>query len=194
VSTAVDSPATRPAGSARALRRWWWLAPELVLVLAAVGVAAYAPDPTSPGELRAQVAARTVAAIERLSPAEHHDHGHEVDAAQTKIACVAEIMGFRPADAKRVEDVRTAYAYFLCAAGAPGQPYPQSAHISGATAVDLRNPPVVHIQQAGTRYDEWVRAVMPPEYRQWAVQGFHDPTIADGLVAKYQALVGTSVP
>ncbi|MFC7479376.1 hypothetical protein ACFQX7_03915 [Luedemannella flava] len=117
MSTVVDAP--RQAGTV-GLSRWWWLVPEAVLLLAALAAAPLSPSAQSPAQLSADLVARSVTAIEQLSPAEHHNHGHAVDAAQTKVACVVELMGFAPADAKRAADVTTAYTYFLCAAGRPG--------------------------------------------------------------------------
>ncbi|GAA1824076.1 hypothetical protein GCM10009682_50460 [Luedemannella flava] len=167
--------------------------PEAVLLLAALAAAPLSPSAQSPAQLSADLVARSVTAIEQLSPAEHHNHGHAVDAAQTKVACVVELMGFAPADAKRAADVTTAYTYFLCAAGAPGQPYQMSAHISGPAAVDLRQqPPLVHVPEAGAGYDQRLKAIIPVQYQDWAVKGFRDRAIPAGLIPKYNALLGVA--
>ena len=189
MSTVVDAS---PAHGSVGLSRWWWLVPEAVLVLAALVAAPYAPSAQSPAELRADVIARSVAAVEQLSPDEHAHHGHAVAEGQTKIACVVELMGYAPADAKRAEDVTTAYTYFLCAAGAVGQPYAQAARMSGPAAVDLRQKPaLVHVPEAGQGYDERLKAIIPAQYQDWAVKGFRDRGVPEALLPKYEAKLAT---
>lgn len=167
--------------------------PEAVLLAAILVAAPFAPGAMTPDEVRAEVTTRTVAAIEKLSPEAHHDHGHDVSAGQSKIVCVAELMGYEPKEAARTSDVKTAYTYFLCAAGAPGQPYAQSAHISGPAAIDLRNDPaVVHVPEAGANYLTRMRAIIPAEYQQWAINGFRDRAIPAALVKKYEAAIGST--
>ena len=184
MSTVVDAAS---AHGSVGLSRWWWLVPEAVLVLAALVAAPYAPSAQSPDELRADVIARSVAAVEQLSPDEHAHHGHAVAEGQTKIACVVELMGYAPADAKRADDVTTAYTYFLCAAGAAGQPYAQAARMSGPAAVDLRQKPaLVHVPEAGQGYDERLKAIIPTQNQDGAVKGCRDRGVAVALLPKYE--------
>jgi len=166
--------------------RWWWVAPELALVVVAVLASAYLPAPTPRGALRAQVTARATTAVERLTPADHSAHGHDLTADRTRIACVAELMGYAPAGAARLADVETAYLYYQCAAGAPGQPYDQAALLAGPAAVDLgRQPPVARVPGAGPGYAQRLLTLIPPEYHAWAIDGFHDPAVAASLPARY---------
>lgn len=161
-------------------RNAWWVLPEaLALALVAGLIAA-----TGPTDLRSVLAERVSTVLAASSPAEHHQHGHDVAAAD-KVLCTAETMGTEPADASRVEDVRVVYAYFFCAAGEPGQPWDFAARISGPVVVELADPPVVRIAQAGLGYPDRVKAMLPDEYEDWAFGGFHDPRLPTELRQRY---------
>lgn|GEM_PF-1086396 len=171
--------------------RLWWLVPEVtaaaaVAVLFAVTVA----TTPSPAELRARLTDRVVAILENASPAEHHDHGHDIGA-EDRVACVAEVYGTDPPDARRMDAVRTVYAQYLCAAGPPGTRFELSAFSSGPCAVRLSTPPVVTIPRSGTGYPERVRELLPDQYEEQALKGFRDQAVPDRLRPKFEALVAT---
>ncbi|WP_212831256.1 hypothetical protein [Catellatospora sp. TT07R-123] len=149
-------------------RNAWWVLPEL---LALAAVAWLYPLLVPPPDLGTLLAQRVVQVLEQSSPAEHHQHGHQVNA-DDKVLCTAETMGYEPADARDVADVRVVYAYYLCAAGAVGQPWDFASRISGPVAVDLSDPPVVRIAQAGLGYEDRVRALLPDQYEARAFDGF----------------------
>ncbi|MCP2327981.1 hypothetical protein HDA40_006488 [Hamadaea flava] len=170
-------------------RNGFWLRVEAgltVLGLLAVGVAGPLRVP-SEQDVLAALAPQVVAALERVSPAEHHNHGHEVTAGD-RVLCAAEPFGFEPPDAQSVSEVRVAYAYYLCAAAPPGTPWDQSARISGPVAVRLSQPPVVRIAQAGAGYPERVKALIPARY-QARVNGFADSAVPARLRQRYEEQV-----
>ena len=75
--------------------------------------------------------------LEQASPAEHHDHGHEVTAEDT-ILCGIDVFGVDPPSATIVDEVQTVYGYYFCAVGRPGLPYLESSRTDGPVVVTLR--------------------------------------------------------
>jgi hypothetical protein len=175
-------------GDVSVIRRAWWLVPEVAAVAVLAVLLATAPVPPSPAELRAQLTARVIAALESASPAEHHDHGHDITA-EDRVACVAEVYGTDPPDAATVAQARTVYAQYFCAAGPPGTRFELSAFSSGPCAVRLSNPPVVVIPRSGMGYPERVRELVPDRYEEQALKGFQDPSVPDALRPKFEALM-----
>jgi hypothetical protein len=172
-------------------RHGWWLGAELALVVATAGLfvaVGREEAPLSTEELRARLTDRVVAALEQASPTEHHDHGHAV-AADDRVACVAEVLGSDPPDAKRVADVDTVYAQYLCASGVPGTAFELSARNSGPVVVRLSDPPAVLVPH-GPGYADQVRTMLPDQYEEQAFAGFRDPAVPDGLRPRYAAIVG----
>jgi hypothetical protein len=165
----------------------WWLLPELLAALL-VAMLMLHPGPARAADLSAQLADEVVRILEGMPPAEHQDHGHTV-AAEDRVLCVAEIIGMEPADAATIADVRTVYAYYMCAAGPPGTPYDMSHRISGPVAVVLTSPPQARIAQAGEGYPDRVRAMIPPKYQERAFGSFRDQTKPLGLRSRYEATV-----
>lgn len=161
-------------------RNAWWLLPELV----ALGLVAVLGLVAAPAGLDDALAARVAAILTESSPAEHHAHGHDV-AAEDTVMCTAETMGTEPAAATRIEDVRVVYAYFMCAAGEPGQPWDFAARISGPVVVELGEPPVVRIAQAGLGYRDRVTAMLPDRYEEWAFSGFRNKALPTALQRRY---------
>ncbi|MEU7825814.1 hypothetical protein [Catellatospora sp. NPDC049111] len=161
-------------------RNAWWLLPELLALVLVAGLFAAA----GPVDLRDTLAERVAVILAESSPAEHHQHGHDV-AAEDTVLCTAETMGMEPADARRVQDVRVVYAYFFCAAGAPGQPWDVAARISGPVVVELTDPPQVRIAEAGLGYPDRVKAMLPDQYEAWAFGGFHDASLPTALQRQY---------
>jgi len=177
---------------------WWlrrngfWLRVEVALTIAgllAVGVAGPLRTP-SEEDLLAVLGQRIAATLEQASPAEHHDHGHDITPGD-RVLCTAEAFGHEPANARRVEEVRWAYAYYLCSAAPPGTPWDVSARISGPVAVQLSEPPVVRIAQSGAGYPERVKALIPARY-QARVNGFADSSIPGRLRQRYETEVAAS--
>ena len=163
----------------------WWLAWEIALVAVVAAVAipfGAAGSGVVPGEL----AALTAAAIEKVSPAEHHAHGHTV-AATDRVICGVHVFGFEPSTATKLADVHTVYGYYFCAVGAPGLTYDASARADGPVVVQLGPTPVVRIVPAGAGYQERVRAIMPDEYEAACFAGLPDPAVATAVRARYES-------
>jgi hypothetical protein len=185
-----DVTATVTATVETAPRRAWWLVPEVAAVAVLLVAVVLRPGGIAGGsDLRAQLIERVVAALERASPTEHHDHGHQVTAAD-RVACVAELHGTDPVAARGLAEVREVYAQYMCAAGAPGTAYDDSSRSSGPVAVRLSDPPVVRVPPSGLGYPDRVRALLPDEYEEQALKGFRDPSVPAALRARYDAMVG----
>lgn len=162
-------------------RHAWWLLPELLAIAVLAAGLAYA----RPVGLQQQLADRVETILERISPAEHHSHGHEVSQ-EDHIICAAEPFGVEPKTAKRIEEVHTIYAYYLCAAGEPGTEWDFSSRISGPVVVTLTEPPAVRIAESGAGYPDRVRAMIPDELEAKAFAGFSDPDRPAALRARYE--------
>lgn len=134
--------------------------------------------------LRGQLDKRVAAILEHVSPAEHHTHGHDVEA-DHKIICTAETFGTEPANARDIAQVRWVYAYFLCASGTPGTEWDFASRISGPTAVSLTEPPVVRIAAAGLGYPDRVREMIPDNLEARAFGGFVDHDLPATLRQRY---------
>ncbi|NUT21622.1 MAG: hypothetical protein HOV77_20795 [Hamadaea sp.] len=173
-------------------RNVFWLRVEAaltVLGLLAIGVSGPLREP-SEVDLLSALSQRIVAALENASPTEHHDHGHDI-AQGDRVLCAAEAFGHEPADARRIEEVRWAYAYYLCAAAPSGTPWDVASRISGPVAVQLSTPPVVRIAQSGAGYPERVKALIPARYQARA-NGFADRSIPDGLRRRYETEIASA--
>jgi hypothetical protein len=180
----TPAPATAPDRSAL---RLWWLVPEgaaaiVLLVLLGSGVAA------GPGDVAAVAAARAARILEQVSPAEHHDHGHEVGA-EDRVYCGVDVFGVDPPAAKVIDEVRTVYGYYFCAVGRPGVPYLESSRADGPIVVQLTNPPSVQIAAPGADYQDRVRAMMPDEYEALCFSGLPDASVADEVKRRYESEV-----
>ncbi|NUO55375.1 MAG: hypothetical protein HOV78_01850 [Hamadaea sp.] len=170
-------------------RNVFWLRVEAALTvvsLLALGVAEPLRGPSEKDLLDA-LGRRIVTVLEHASLTEHHDHGHDI-AQGDRVLCAAEAFGHEPADARRIEEVRWAYAYYLCAAAPAGTPWDVAPRISGPVAVQLSEPPVVRIAQSGAGYPDRVKALIPARY-QARVNGFTDSSIPDSLRKRYAAEV-----
>jgi hypothetical protein len=183
-SIPVDQPVSPPPAG-RWRRVGWWLLPELLVLALLAGLFwAGRAQPDLPERLNDEVAR----ILERVPPAEHHDHGHQVSEQDT-VLCVAEVFGMEPAGARTRAQVRTVYATYMCAAGTPGTPYERSQRIAGPVAVVLSEPPAVRIAQAGLGYQERVRALIPPPYVDRAFAGFVDHELPLALRHRYESEV-----
>jgi hypothetical protein len=148
----------------------WWVVPE-VLVLAVLGTLVVA-GPGRPADVRADLADRVAAMLEQSSPAEHHDHGHQVTA-EDKVFCEAQVLGLEPPGATDVAEVRKVYANFFCAAGRPGMEFTWSSRASG---------PV----NAGEGYEQRVRELFPDEYEDRALKASLSVEVAAEVRRRYE--------
>lgn len=168
--------------------RWYVTLAVLATVVAAVvlkaaaGGSAPAPPaaqqvpqaaPGLPEPLRTQVATRLVAALESGTPAEQHNHGHQVGAAG-KVICAVDPIGADPAGATDVGQVTTVYALHLCAVAEPGRDWDLSVRYSGPLTATLGGRPVVSVVQPGEGYPQRVQAMFPEPYRKRAMGPFTD--------------------
>jgi hypothetical protein len=154
----------------------------VLLVLLASGVAA------GPRDVSAVAAERAARMLEQVSPAEHHDHGHEVGA-EDRIYCGVDVFGLDPPSATIIDEVRTVYGYYFCAVGRPGVPYLESSRSDGPIVVQLTEPARVQIAAPGAEYQERVRAMMPDEYEALCFGGLPDLSVADAVKRRYESEV-----
>lgn len=157
----------------------------LLLALLAAGLGQPADDPR---DLTAVAAERAARLLEQVSPAEHHDHGHEVGT-DDRIFCGVAVFGVDPPSAHVIDDVRTVYGYYFCAVGRPGVPYLQSSRADGPIVAHL-TPPAVQIAAPGADYQDRVRAMMPDQYEDLCFSGLPDPTVADEVKRRYESALG----
>jgi hypothetical protein len=166
-------------------RSGWWLVPEaavlVVLVLLAFAAAPVGGTNRAVGELAARV-------IENSPPAEHHEHGHDVTAAN-RIFCGVDVFGTEPPGAAP-EEVRVVYGYYFCAVGSPGRPYRESSRSDGPVVIRPGGAPAVTIARSGAGYADRVRAMMPDEYEQWCFGGLRDDAVAGEVRRRYEAELG----
>jgi hypothetical protein len=164
MSVSIDAP--RSAQGSRPAR--WWIVPE-VLVLALLGTL-LAVGVGRPVDVRAELADRVATLLEQSSPAEHHDHGHQVTA-EDKVFCEAEVIATEPPTVTDIADVAKVYATFFCAAGRPGMEFMWSSRASGPAVAELdRNPAVVRVPAAGEGYQQRVRELFPDQYEDRALK------------------------
>jgi hypothetical protein len=185
-----------PVGAAQApqrprRRRRWWLISELAVfaVLLAAFVYYFAPRSQQGGgsnDLHAAAADRAARSLEQASPAEHHDHGHEV-AAEDQVYCGVAIFGVDPPSAGLIDDVQTIYGYYFCAVGRPGVPYLESSRADGPIVVHMTDPPTMEIAAPGAGYQERVRAMMPDQYEELCFGGLPDPSVAEEVKRRYES-------
>jgi hypothetical protein len=129
---------------------------------------------------------RAARALEQASPAEHHDHGHEV-AAGDRVYCGVAVFGVDPPSVTVIEEVETIYGYYFCAVGRPGVPYLDSSRADGPLVVRMTDPPTIQIAAPGEDYQERVRAMMPDQYEDRCFGGLPDPTVAEAVKRRYES-------
>jgi hypothetical protein len=194
MSTDVDAP------PARRHRRYYyrWLAALVVLaavavvvvVLRAGGSAPARPagpaDQAMPPPLRTEVAARLVSALEAATPAEHHNHGHEVTTGG-RVVCAVDAFGVDPPSAATVDQVGTVYALHLCAVAEPGRSWDMSVRYSGPLAANLGDPPAITVVQPGAGYPERVHTLIPQRFWTRATGPFLDDAALADLRRRFYA-------
>ncbi|HEX5994826.1 MAG TPA: hypothetical protein VFY84_06760 [Jiangellales bacterium] len=174
-------------------RRRWWLISELAALAVLLVALVYFLVPRSsstggggPTDLPTAAGERAARALEQASPAEHHDHGHEVTG-YDQVYCGVDVFGVDPPSAGAIDDVQTVYGYYFCAVGRPGVPYLESSRSDGPIVVTLSNPPTIQIAPPGVDYQERVRAMMPDQYEELCFGGLRDPTVADEVKRRYES-------
>jgi hypothetical protein len=195
VSTDVDAPPRSRH------YRWYVTLAVLATVVAAValktaaGGSAPAPPvaqpvpqaaPALPEPLRTEVAARLVAALESGTPAEQHNHGHQVGAAG-KVICAVDPIGVDPAGATAIGQVTKVYALHLCAVAEPGRDWDLSVRYSGPLTATLGDRPVLSVVQPGEGYPQRVQAMIPEPYRDRATGPFTDQRALAQLRSRFTA-------
>ncbi len=154
----------------------------------AAPVAQHVPQAAAalPEPLRTEVAARLVAALESGTPAEQHNHGHQV-AGAGKVICAVDPIGADPAGATAIGQVTTVYALHLCAVAEPGRDWDLSIRYSGPLAATLGDRPVVSVVQPGEGYPQRVQAMFPEQYRDRAMGPFTDERALAQLRSRFAA-------
>ena len=183
MSTSLGAAPVR-AGRSRS----WWLVPEIAAgaVLLALFLSHPGPPPTDAGDLPALAGQRAARILEQVSPAEHHDHGHDVGT-EDRVYCGVAVFGVDPPSARVIDDVQTVYGYYFCAVGRPGVPYLSSSRADGPIVAHLTDPPSVQIAAPGVGYEDRVRAMMPDQYEELCFSGLPDPTVAEEVKRRYEA-------
>jgi hypothetical protein len=125
-------------------------------------------------DLRDQLAAQVTDILERSTPAEHHDHGHEFGEQAGRVVCAVDPFGFDPPTATTMAQVKWVYARHMCAITGPGAGWAVSVRASGPIAVRLGGPPLVRVPTPGAGYPERVRQLIPQRYQKEAFGEFAD--------------------
>jgi hypothetical protein len=170
-----------------AYRRWLAAGIAAVAVTTALTLRASAgEEPARPtAGLTDQLGRRVAAILESSSPAEHPDHGLALGVGG-RLVCAVEPFGYEPADATFVDEVRFVYAQHLCAVAEPGRAWEAAVKVSGPLAVELTDPPSVHVPQPGAGYEDRVRALFPEAYHAAALRDFGDPAALAELRRRYE--------
>lgn len=151
----------------------------LAIALVAVLVTALGSTTELPVELRDPLAAKVAQLLEKSTPAEHHDHGHDFGDQPIRVVCAVEPFGVDPPEATTVAQVRRVYALHLCAIDDASGPWKTSIRASGPLAVDLEVTPHVLIPRSGAGYQDRVRALIPERYQEQAFGTFTDPALIE---------------
>ncbi|BCB78642.1 hypothetical protein GCM10022251_59790 [Phytohabitans flavus] len=175
LTTATDPLAPPP----RRRNRARWIAVAVVVVAAAVLAVllrvAGSGGPSRPPTLENQLSDRIVAIMEQATPTDHHQHGHgSIGEVKGQVLCAAKTLGFEPAGAKTVAEVRIVYGYHLCAVVEPGRAWDFAQKLSGPMSVQLTEPPVVKVAEGGEGFQDRVREIIPPPYQEAALQELLD--------------------
>jgi hypothetical protein len=136
-------------------------------------------------ELRGLLAARVTELLERSTPAEHHDHGHEFGDEAGQVVCAVDPFGYDPPDATTLAQVKHVYARHMCAITGPHAGWAVSVRASGPIAVDLGDRPVIRVPTPGTGYPERVRQLIPQRYQAEAFAEFADEDAIDAARARF---------
>jgi hypothetical protein len=140
----------------------------------------------STGSVTDQLAWRVVTELEKATPQQHTDHGHDLGGGPGGLVCVAEVYGVEPAAARTVGEVTRAYGYHACAVTGSGYPFDVAPKLVGPIVVDA-TPFAVHAITGGADFQDRVRAELPVEYQERAFTGFSRAQTVEALRLRYQA-------
>jgi hypothetical protein len=152
--------------------------------LTLAGVVLFAAHQES-AQLNAELAAQVTLILERSSPAEHHDHGHEFE---SRVVCAVEPFGMDPPDASSLGEVEWVYARHMRAITGESRDWAMSVRASGPIAVRVGVvPPTVKVPESGSGYPERVRELIPKRYHDEAFAEFSDDTAIDAARQRFSA-------
>ncbi len=157
----------------------------VVASVAGAAVAANLWRPGLPSQLREPLAARVTEILEKSSPAEHHEHGHEFGEDAGRVVCAVEPFGVAPENAATVSEVRWVYARHMCAITGAGAEWAMSVRVSGPLAVRLHDPVEVRVPEPGAGYPERVRLVIPPRLHEEAFAEFADDEVIEAARRRF---------
>lgn len=169
------APPPRRRGRAR-----WIVVGAVVLVAAAVAVLLRVGTggASRPPTVQNQLADRIAVVLEQSTPNDHHQHGHhsigDTNAVKGPTLCAVRTLGFEPAEAKTVAEVRTVYAYHLCAIVEKGRAWDFAQKLSGPMAVQLTEPMKIEVVEPGMGFQDRVRSLIPAPYQEEALKELLD--------------------
>lgn len=178
LTAATDPLAPPPRRRSRAR----WIAVAVVVVaaaaLAVVLRVSSGGASSRPPTLQNQLADRIAVVLEQSTPNDHHMHGHhsigDVNVVKGPTVCAVRTLGFEPAEAKTVAEVRTVYAYHLCAIVEPGRAWDFAQKLSGPMAVQLPEPMKIQVVEPGLGFQDRVRSLIPQPYQEEALKELLD--------------------
>ncbi|MBO3748850.1 hypothetical protein J5X84_22455 [Streptosporangiaceae bacterium NEAU-GS5] len=145
-------------------------------------------DNPVPKPLRDQLAVKVRTILERASPTEHHQHGHNFGDKPYPVVCAVEPFGIDPPEATTIKQVHWVYAQYMCAVDDFGGPWNASVRASGPLAVELTVPPDVVVPKSGPGYQDHIRQIIPARYHQLALGFFTDPSVIDEARKRFEEL------
>ncbi|NUW32471.1 hypothetical protein HTZ77_13675 [Nonomuraea sp. SMC257] len=137
-------------------------------------------------DLERSLAGQVTALLERATPAEHHEHGHDFGEDAGRVVCAVEPFGFDPPDARAVSQVRWVYARHMCAVTGTGTNWAMSVRASGPIAVRLGGAPWVRVPEPGPGYPDRVREIVPERYHEEAFEEFADEGVIEAARDRFE--------
>ena len=171
-----------------AVRRGWWLGPELAAVAALLVLSIPFLSTAPAAALTQDIGRRAAQALEVSTPEEHRGHGHEV-ASVDHVVCGVDVFGTEPREVRTADEVTIVYGYYFCAVGPDGKPYLESSRMDGPVVIRL-TPPVIQIARHGAGYEGRVRAMMPDEYESRCFGGLRNDAVAADVRRRFTELAG----
>jgi acetylornithine deacetylase/succinyl-diaminopimelate desuccinylase-like protein len=180
------------------LRLWLAISVALAALVLALGIRFISSDAPAaakgnayglPAGVTAWVTERLVTTLEKSTPAEHAQHGHDLSAAeQTKpvVLCTVEPFGIDPPNATAPGAVKTVYAHHLCAVVEKGRPWDFAVKTAGPLVAQMLDPVRVKVVESGLGYPERIKQMIPAEYRERALVDFGDGGLVMRLRNRYQ--------
>ncbi|MBN6050933.1 hypothetical protein JYK22_03215, partial [Nonomuraea sp. RK-328] len=137
-------------------------------------------------DLERSLGDRVTVLLERATPAEHHEHGHDFGEDAGRAVCAVEPFGFDPPDAREASQVRWVYARHMCAITGTGTDWAMSVRASGPIAVRLGGAPWVRVPEPGPGYPDRVRKIVPERYHEEAFEEFADEGVIDAARERFE--------